>query len=141
MVVSADRISGAFFLLFGLAMYFLINPNYIESVDEGNIAPDSLPNIVSIVIAVCGALLIFKPTAQQVRDPRSMTKAGIYVTILAASIYAMSWVGFVYVAPVLALVIMLLIGERRPLWLVLGAAGMPALIWFLVIHALGRALP
>ena len=141
MVIEADRVSGAFFLLFGLAMYFYVNPIYIESVDEGNIAPDSLPNIVAIVIAVCGALLLFKPTAQQVRNPRSMAKAGIYVAILAASIYAMSWVGFVYVAPVLAFVIMLLIGERRPLWILLGAVGMPALIWFLVIHALGRSLP
>ena len=141
MLVSADRVSGAFFLLFGLTMYFYVNPNYIETIDEGNIAPDSLPNIVSIVIAVCGGLLVFKPTSQQVRNPRSMAKAGIYVALLAAGIYAMSWVGFVYVAPVLALVIMLLIGERRPFWLALGAIGMPAIIWFLVIHALGRSLP
>ena len=141
MLVSADRVSGGFFLLFGLAMYFYVNPNYIETIDEGNIAPDSLPNIVSIVIAICGGFLMLKPTAQQVRSPRSMAKAGIYVAILAASIYAMSWVGFVYVAPVLALVIMMLIGERRPFWLALGAIGMPAIIWFLVIHALGRSLP
>jgi len=49
--------------------------------------------------------------------------------------------GFVYVGPALALAIMLMIGERRPIWLVAGFVAMPALIWFLVVQVLGRALP
>lgn len=141
MDVSADRISGAFFLLFGLAMYFFVNPNYIETVDGGNIAPESLPNAVSLVIAISGGLLIFKPTSQQVRDLQSMAKTSLYVVLLVVGIYAMSWFGFEFVAPVMALAIMWFMGERRLLWLVLGTVAMPALIWFLVTHALGRALP
>lgn len=141
MFVSADRISGIFFLLFGLAMYFFVNPNQIESVDGGNLAPQSLPNVVSIVIAFCGALLILKPTPHQVHDLRTLSRTGLYIIVLAAGIYSMSWFGFEVVAPIMALVIMVLIGERRPLWLVLGTIGMPLLIWFLVTHALGRALP
>ncbi|MFK7858487.1 MAG: tripartite tricarboxylate transporter TctB family protein [Granulosicoccus sp.] len=141
MAVPADRISGAFFLLLGLAMYFLVNPRFIESVDGGNIAPDALPNVVSIIIAVCGALLLAKPVPQQSLDVESMARAGLYVLVLAAGIYAMSWFGFEFVAPVMAFFIMWMIGERRAMWLVAGAIGMPALIWFLVIHALGRALP
>jgi len=141
MDISADRVSGAFFFLFGLAMFFFVNPNYIETVDSGNISPNTLPNIIAIVIAVCGGLLILKPTTQRVRNPRSMAITGVYSAILAAGIYAMSLFGFEYVAPVLALAIMWMIGERRPLWLALGVVGMPAIIWFLVTHALGRALP
>ena len=53
----------------------------------------------------------------------------------------MSWFGFVYVAPVLALIIMLMIGERRPFWLIAGVAAMPAAIWVLVAVVLERALP
>lgn len=141
MGVSADRLSGGFFLLFGLAMYFLVNPTYIETVEGGNLSPNALPNVVSLVIAFCGGLLLIKPTPEQLRDPRQMAITGLYVAVLVVGIWAMSLWGFEYVAPALALVIMGLIGERRPLWLGLGVVGMPALIWFLVTQVLGRALP
>lgn len=137
----ADRISGLFFLLLGLAMYFWVNPNYIESVDSRNLSPDTMPNILSIILALCGALLILKPTDEQIRNPILMAKTGLYVGLLVAGIYAMSLFGFEYVAPFLALAIMWLLGERRPLWLVLGVIVMPAVIWFLVTQVLGRALP
>lgn len=141
MNISADRLSGAFFLLFGLVMYFAVNPTYIEAVDGGNIAPNTLPNIISVVIAVAGGFLMFKPTKQRVRNPMLMAKTAFYVVLLAVGLYAMSWFGFEYVAPVLALAIMWFIGERRPFWLAIGVVGMPAIIWFLVTQLLGRALP
>ena len=69
MGLNADRVSGAFFLLLGLAMYFLVIPNYVESVEGGNLAPKTLPNIISLIIAVGGGVLVLKPTEQQLRDP------------------------------------------------------------------------
>lgn len=141
MGLNADRVSGAFFLLLGLAMYFYVIPNYVESVDEGNIAPATLPNIISLILALSGAVLALKPTNFQVRDPALMAKTGLYVAVLVVGIWAMSRFGFEYVAPVLAFAIMWLVGERHPFWLILGVIGMPTIIWFLVTHALGRALP
>lgn len=141
MTISADRLSGTFFLLFGLGMYFVVNPNFIEEVQGGNITPRALPDVVSIVIAACGGFLALKPTPHQVRDPRMMARTGLYVAVLAAGIYAMSHFGFEIVAPLLAFAIMWLIGERRSLWLVFGVAGMPLIIWYLVSEVLGRALP
>jgi len=138
---SADRLSGAFFLLFGLAMYFLIIPTYVEFTDEGNIAPSTMPNWISIIITLCGAALIVKPTGYETQSTRSFLITGAYVAVLVAGIYAMSLFGFVYIGPVLAATIMLLIGERRPLWLVAGVIVMPAIIWIFVIHILGRVLP
>lgn len=139
--MNADRASGAFFLLFGLALYFLIIPNYVEFVDGSNISPTTMPSIIALVIAVCGGILMLKPTAQTLRDPRKMAITGMYVAVLTLGIYAMSLWGFEYVAPVMALAIMWLIGERRPLWLLSGVVIMPTLIWFIVTHVLGRALP
>lgn len=141
MSISSDRMSGLFFLLLGLAVYFLVNPAYIETVDGGNLAPDTVPNIVALVIAFCGAVLVIKPTTHRIDDPRSIAITGFYVVLLSAGLYAMARFGFEYVAPVLAIAIMWMIGERRPLWLGFGAVGMPVIIWFLVTHALGRALP
>lgn len=141
MQLSADRLSGVFFLLFGLAMYFLVIPNYVEITDEGNLAPNTLPNWISIIITLCGAALILKPTQHETQNLQAFLITGAYVAILVAGIYAMSLFGFVYIAPVLALAIMVMIGERRPLWLIAGAVAMPAIIWFFVIHVLGRVLP
>lgn len=128
-------------MVLGLSMYFWINPKYIESVDGGNLSPDTLPNIISIILALAGAFVLIRPTNHQVRNPVLMAKTGLYVALLSAGIWAMSWFGFEYVAPVLALAIMWLIGERRPLWLCLGVVGMPAIIWFLVTQLLNRTLP
>jgi len=141
MTISADRISGAFFCLFGLAMYFFVIPVYVETADGGSLSPNTMPNIISIIIAVSGGILFLKPTKQQLRDPRKMAITGFYVLLLVAGIYAMSRFGFEYVAPVLALAIMWFIGERRPLWLISGVVLMPAAIWFAVTQLLGRGLP
>tara|TARA_R110000751_G_scaffold234229_5_gene335616 strand:- start:1599 stop:2024 length:426 start_codon:yes stop_codon:yes gene_type:complete len=138
---SADRVSGTLFLVFGLALYFLIIPGYVEIATDGNISPNTMPNILAVILALLGGLLVFKPTLHSTQTMRSFAITAAYVAILVVGIYAMSLFGFVYVGPVMALAIMLMIGERRPLWLVSGVVAMPALIWFFVVYVLGRALP
>jgi len=138
---SADRWTGAFFLLFGLAMYFMVIPTFVEVTDEGNIAPSTMPNWLSIIIALGGAALIVKPTQHQTQSLKSFAITGAYAGALVIGVFAMSYFGFVYVGPVLALAIMLMIGERRPLWLFAGTVIMPATIWFFVEHLLHRVLP
>ena len=141
MGLSADRASGAFFLLFGLALYFLIIPAQIENVEGANLAPETVPNILAWVIVVCSAITVIKPTDFQTQGISSFVVTGAYAGVLAMGIYAMSLFGFEWVASPLALAIMLMIGERRPLWLLAGVVLMPLLIWFLVTYPLGRALP
>lgn len=141
MKLSADRLSGAFFLLFGLAMYFLVIPGAVESPDGGNLAPKTVPNYICIIIALCGGMLVLKPTDHKTQKLTTFLLTGAYAGILAAGIYTMSLFGFEYVAPVLSFVIMWMIGERRPLWLLGGTFLMPLIIWFLVTYPLGRALP
>jgi putative tricarboxylic transport membrane protein len=141
MTNSADRMTGAFCLLFGLAMVFLVIPEYVEDVDRGSLPPKTMPTIIAWVLAFCGGLLVVKPTNHKAPDARFFIRATIYVAVLGASIYAMSLVGFIYVAPVLALIVMLMIGERRPVWLGFGVVLMPAAIWFLVTQLLERGLP
>ncbi|MGJ8585910.1 MAG: tripartite tricarboxylate transporter TctB family protein [Marinosulfonomonas sp.] len=141
MSTSADRASGAFFLFFGLALYFWVIPTYVEDAAGGSITPKLMPDIYAIILAASGALLILKPTQHQTQDLRYFATTFAYVAVLALGIYATSLFGFEFVAPVLALVIMWMIGERRPLWLISGVILMPALIWFLVTFVLGRALP
>lgn len=141
MKMNSDRASGLFFFFFGLALYLVIIPNFVEQVEGGWVHPDTVPNAIAIILSLCGALLFLRPTRHQVQNASEFAKAGLYFGILLVALIAMSWLGFVYVGPLVALVIMLLIGERRPVWLLIGVVGMPALIWFLVAQVLERALP
>lgn len=141
MTFLADRAAGGFFLVFGLLLYFAVIPANVEEVEGGWVLPSTIPNVIAIILAVCGAALMLKPKAHRVQSPQEFLFAGLYFVLLAAGLLLMSYVGFVYAAPALALVIMLLIGERRPLWLGAGVALLPAAIWFLVAQVLERALP
>jgi putative tricarboxylic transport membrane protein len=141
MMLSADRATGLFFFVAGLVCYFMIIPNYVETADSGSLHPDTFPNALSILIAICGVILALKPTNHRVHSVREMAMTAVYFAILCASVYAMTFFGYVFVSPVLALVLMLLIGERRPLWLFSGVVVTPALIWWLIEIVLERGLP
>jgi len=136
-----DRLSGAFFFLAGLALYFHVIPNYVDVIDYGAIRPATMPNALAVLLAICGAALVLKPTAQRPPDVGLLLRALLHLLVLVAGVAAMARFHFVYVAPPLALAIMLLIGERRPLWLVTGVAVVPFLIWLVVKVALDRSLP
>ncbi|KGJ03076.1 putative tricarboxylic transport membrane protein [Paracoccus halophilus] len=141
MLGSVDRLSGAFLLVFGLALYFYIVPNFAEQMDEVSLSPDALPKLYSLGIALGGLLMVLRPAEQEAPEPRLLLRVALFVAILFAALYAISWIGFVVVAPLLALTLMLMVGEHRPLWLAIGVVVIPALIWLLVTQLLGRALP
>ena len=140
LTMSADRLSGAFFLLTGLALVFLVIPAFVDDVQDGNIAPATLPLMLSWVIAGSGALLMVKPSGFRAPPHRQLVRAGLVAGILAGAVGLMSVFGFMLISPILALVLMCIGGERRPAWLAVGALVMPALIWFCVAFLLGRVL-
>lgn len=141
MNIKTDRVSGLLILLFGVALYTLIIPTYVDQVDGGWVRPNTMPNAIAIVLSVCGAMLMLRPTQQSTRELSEHVKAGLYFGLLMIGLLFMRRFGFAYIAPIIALSIMLLIGERRPLWLIAGVVGMPAAIWVLVVHVLERSLP
>jgi len=65
---SADRLSGAFFLLFGLAMVFLVVPQYVEDAQGGNLSAKTTPIIVAWIKTACGGALVIKPTTHWAPD-------------------------------------------------------------------------
>lgn len=136
----ADRLSGLVVLLAALAMIFVIIPAHVETAQDGVIQPATLPNALSWLMVVCGLWLVVRPGDMAAPPPHQLLRAAAHVLLLVAGVAAMANFGFVFVAPLLSLAIMLLIGERRPGWLVLGALVMPATIWVFVVQILGRPL-
>jgi putative tricarboxylic transport membrane protein len=142
MTKTTDRATGAFFLAFGALLYFVVIPAQIDGGSGSSwVLPATIPNAVSMIIAVCGFLLILKPTNQRGHNTQDLIFAVIYLVLLAFGLFVMSYVGFLYTAPFIALIIMLLIGERRPAWLAIGVIGLPVIIWVLVAQILERPLP
>ena len=69
--LSADRISGLVFLLAGLAMIFAVIPAEVEAVEGGNIAPSTLPIVMSAIMAFGGGVLLVRPHTPPVSPPVS----------------------------------------------------------------------
>ncbi|MFY0621011.1 MAG: tripartite tricarboxylate transporter TctB family protein [Pelagimonas sp.] len=140
-MINADRASGLGVFVLGLMLYFVVIPGQIETVNEGWMRPNSLPNVLALVLMACGLLLQLRATAHRIENPREMAMAALYFVVLALGLAAISLLGFTYAAPILAASVMLLMGERRPIWLGLGIFGTPLVIWLVVEQALGRVLP
>lgn len=138
--MNVDRISGICLLILGIGLFFFIIPNQVEVIDYGVIVPNSLPNILSYVIIIMSVILIIKPSIKTFVDLILLAKVVFFVALVAIAAYFMQLFSFLIISPIFALSIMLLVGERRMLWLVLGTAILPPAIWAIVTLTLGRQL-
>mgnify|MGYP002713045228 CR=1 FL=1 len=125
---------------FGLLLYLVIIPRHTETVDYGWMRPQTLPNAMAWIILLAGALQALRPTGEIEFVPGETARAGLYLALVVIGTICIGQFGFVYVSPVLALAIMLVIGERRPLWLAFGVVVLPFTIWFVVTILLARPL-
>lgn len=138
---NLDRISGVFFVLFGIALYVWIIPVQTETVAYGFTRPATVPKLTAVIIAIGGLWTVLRPVGVAVPDLRSVLRAGLFAAMLAAGLYAIDLAGFVWAAPFIALVLLLAAHERRPVWLLVAAVAVPFSIWLAVAVLLERPLP
>jgi len=138
--MSVDRIATALIIVFGLVFLFWIIPAQIETVDYGRIIPSTVPTIAMWAIVIVALVQLFTDTSKTTLNTLVCVRAAGFVFVLIGSVFLMDRFGFEYFAPLLALVIMVAIGERRWYWLVFGGVVLPLGIWFLVENVLDRAL-
>ena len=136
-----NRISGVVVAALGLLLLIWVIPAQTEPVDSGWLRPSTMPRLLAIVIALSGVFQVIFPAGQAECNPGMLLKIGFFFCLCLAALYLMGRFGFVYTAPALAMVIMALIGERRPVWLISGILIVPAVIWVLVTQVLNRPLP
>lgn len=120
---------------------FWIIPDQTEAVDEGWLGPDTLPRITAVIVMAAGLVHTLFPRGEAQIDRPAAGKAFVYLVMGGGGLWLMHLVGFIPAAPMLVLAVMLTVGERRPVWLAAGVAGLPALIWFCVDFLLKRPLP
>lgn len=139
--MTLNRISGLVVAILGAIMLFWITPNQTETVDFGWLRPATLPNITTIVIIIMGSVQFVFPSGKETFDVRLFLRVILFLGITLFAIYLMDLSRFLIAAPVLVLVLMMIIGERRLLWLILGIILIPAAIWVAVELLLDRPLP
>ena len=139
--MTLNRFSGLLALLAGLLLLFWVIPNHTETADSGWLHPATLPNITAIIIILSGGIHFFFPMGTAELDLKATAKSGLFLGIGLLGLVLMHFAGFIIAAPILMLVIMLKVGERRWLWLLSGVVFLPAVIWFFVDFLLKRPLP
>lgn len=139
--MTQNRLSGVFVAVFGLLLLFWIIPRHTESIHFGWLRPTTLPNITAIVMVITGLIHVLFPEGTAQFDVQPAMRAGIFFAISLAGLFIMHHLGFLITAPLLVVVLMLMVGERRPIWLFAGAVMLPLGIWSSVELLLKRPLP
>jgi len=136
-----NRLSGLFSAFAGCLLIFWVIPNHTETADYGWLKPATLPNIASIIIIISGLIHFIAPRGDAKLDPAVSGRALLFLIVGVSGLGLMHFAGFIVAAPVLMLVFMLMVGEKRWLWLISGVILLPATIWFCVDFLLKRPLP
>ena len=139
--MTLNRLSGAVVAVFGIILLFYIIPLHTEPVDYGWLRPATLPNVTAIVIIISGVIHILFPSGTAEFEVLPAMRAGLFFVISLAGLFAMHRLGFLIAAPLLAIILMLMVGERRPLWLFAGVVMIPLGIWSSIELLLKRPLP
>ena len=136
-----NRISGLMIALAGAILFLWIIPNQVETMSFGWLKPSTFPNILSIIMIALGLLHFCFPAGTAVLERRLLLRLLFIFALCLVAVFLMNFVGFIFVAPVLVLIIMILIGERRPLWLLISVVLVPVSLWVIIAQVLEKSLP
>ncbi|MBW2027774.1 MAG: tripartite tricarboxylate transporter TctB family protein [Deltaproteobacteria bacterium] len=139
--MTLNRISGLVVAVIGLVLLFWIIPRHTETVDYAWLRPATLPIITAVVALISSIVHIIFPSGTAELDVKLALRAGLFFVISLLALLLMHFLGFLVGAPFLVMVLMLLVGERRPLWLIAGIVLIPLAMWSTIVLLLGRPLP
>jgi len=145
----ADLVSGVVLAVFSIVMLIAVIPAQIEPAPDGYVSPRLVPNLAMIVIAGLSLLLVLKNLRTSVVEPRAreavFSRPEMIALLKIAVVFAVSVGLFGLGAPLAAGIALIagtlfLLGERRPLILVLMPAGLLLMVWALFYKVLGTPI-
>ena len=139
--MTLNRISGLVVAVLGVILVFWIIPRHTETVDYAWLRPATLPIITTAIVIISSIVHLIFPSGKAEFDVPLALRAGLFFVISLIGLCLMYFVGFLIAAPLLVMVLMLLIGERRPLWLISGIVLIPLAMWSSIELLLKRPLP
>lgn len=140
--MRAERIAGGLAVLFGVFLLLVLTPWQVKSYGGGMSDPTLFPDIAATLLVLLGALQIaVPPPAEAPADRRELGRAAAVVALTGASLAVMHGLGYLPAGFLLMAGLLLLMRERRVLWLVAATLGLPLAIWALFVVVLERPLP
>lgn len=146
----ANAVSGVVLTLFGLVTLFIVIPWQIEPGPKDIMSPRLVPSMMMIIIIALSALLTLTNVRAIRLNPQEASKPPVSRFELMAllkigAVFALAIMLYLLVSPLAAgaaLVIgtLIVLGERRPLVLILMPTALLLAIWFLFYKVLGTAI-
>jgi putative tricarboxylic transport membrane protein len=154
---KADLVSAAVVTVFGLLLLLVIIPTWVERHEEGGygLGARVMPNTMAIIVTALGVLLFasrlvegrIRRNAVSVEEsvpPMSRSNGTFFVMtslLLIALTALFKWVGFLAAGPLTIAAFMLVMGERRPIPIVLTSVAAAGVIWLFFWRLLDVPLP
>ncbi len=140
-------VSGIVLAVVGLLTIFVLIPWQIAPGPEGYMSPRLVPTMMMALITGLAALLVVNNirAGAEPDEPQPFTRAEMLAVGKIGGLFAISVALYLWVSPLAAgaaLVAgaLLVLGERRPLVIVLMPAGLLLAIWVLFYKVLGTAI-
>ena len=144
---KANLISGLTLLVFGLALAVLIIPIQIEESTDATISPRLLPQICAFALIFLSALLVVDTVRRQPSPIQfsPISLAELWAMIAIGAVFVVGIILFLYTGPLwssamLVVVPMLLMGERRPVFLVAIPVCLILAAYGLIYQVLGTSI-
>lgn len=135
------RASAIVMLVVSAALILWVIPANTDPGYGGSLQPATVPTIAAALMGMGALLSLFEPGARDRPDGALFRRTAVFFGLIVLSIAVTRFAGFVWVAIPLCLSVMLVSGERRVVWLIAGALGIPFAVWLIFAVGLGRPLP
>lgn len=140
--MTLDRTLGGAVALGGAFLLVYLIPNFVEGEATGVRDPSLFPRIAGSMLLVLGVLqVVFARAGGDVPSWRELARLALLIALMSAATFVMPIIGFMPSMMLLMAAAILVVFERRPLWIVVTVCGLPAFAWFVFEEVLKRPLP
>ena len=141
-IITLDRVSGALVALGGLWLLTYGIDAHVKVTGFESPSPQLFPRIGAWVLLVFGvAQVALTRTETELPTGRVLGRYALVSVMLIGMVWIMEHFGFVIGAMAMLSALMLIVYERRPLWLVVTVVAVPLSIWLIFEVLLERPLP
>jgi hypothetical protein len=145
----ADIVAGAFLIVSGLAIIFIVIPNQTSPGEEYGMPPSFLPTLAMVIITGLALILVLQNifgSRKGSHDAAPLTSGswrhiGMFSALLFLSLGAIKVVGFIPGGILSITAFMVVMGARHPLIIALVSIPTPVIIYLVLWYALRMPLP
>ncbi|MCI2399070.1 tripartite tricarboxylate transporter TctB family protein [Aliiroseovarius subalbicans] len=155
---TRDALIGAVLIVAALTLYFVLIPGYVAENQIGAMSPRFFPRFGAVLIGIGGLVLVIlslgnlkRAVGQAVADGEQATqpadsglaglaKPGLITAALAGFVVLFQMLGYMYAAPLLIAVLMVLFGAKNPLQIVLVSIATTGVLYVVFSYGLNLTL-